>query len=235
MITIVHHVRERVAMETVFTSHLGLKFHDLWNQATTEQRTDATKEVVGLFDEYKTRVTLRGAYVTRAFRADTDLFLWMYSKDVDVLQDLHFALRRTRLGRSTHVSWSFVGMTHEAEFNPDHIPAFMKNIPPKNYLCFYPYIRTADWYLLPHEERRDLLREHGEVGKRFPEVLTNGVYHFGLGDYEWLLSFESDHLDRIVEMMRSMRATEARRFTKHEWPFIVGRRYDIREALEKYV
>lgn len=222
-------------METIFTSHLALKFDSRWDRATTEQRYEAAKEVIALFEQYASRVTLRGTYVTQAFRADTDLFLWMYAKHVEDLQELQLALRRTRLGRATNVPWSFVGMTHEAEFNPDHVPAFLRGVAPKAYLCFYPYIRTPEWYLLPSEERKAMLKEHGDVGREFPYVLTNGVYSFGLGDYEWLLSFESDDLESIVKVMRHMRTTQARRFTKHEWPFIVGRRHDLGEAIQKYV
>jgi hydrogen peroxide-dependent heme synthase len=31
----------------------------------------------------------------------------------------------------------------------------------------YPFVKTTDWYLLPYEERRELMAEHGEVGRRY--------------------------------------------------------------------
>ncbi|MCL6443798.1 MAG: chlorite dismutase family protein [Alicyclobacillus sp.] len=222
-------------METVFTADLALKFNNRWVEATATERQQAANEVVELFNRFSSRVTLRGAYVTQAFRADTDLFLWMYARQPEDLQDLQLDLRRTQLGKATDTPWSFVGMSHSAEFNPDHVPSFLRGIPPKSYLCFYPYIRTAEWYLLPPEERSAMLKEHGDTGREYPGILTNGVYNFGLGDYEWLLSFETDDLTSIVNVMRRMRETQARRYTKHEWPFIVGRYYALEEALAKYV
>lgn len=222
-------------METVFTAHLALKFNDRWSDATTADRRQFIDEVVSLFDDYASRVTFRGAYVTQAFRADTDLFLWMYARQPEDLQELQLALRRTPFGRATTTPWSFVGMSHSAEFNPDHVPSFLNGAPPRSYLCFYPYIRTAEWYLLSAEERAKMLKEHGDVGREYPGILTNGVYNFGLGDFEWLLSFETDDLTSIVNVMRRMRETQARRYTKHEWPFIVGRYHSLDQALLQYV
>jgi chlorite dismutase len=44
-----------------------------------------------------------------------------------------------------------------------------------------------------------------------------------------MLAFEADDLWRIVDLMRHLRASEARLYTKHETPFYTGRR---REAAD---
>ena len=53
---------------------------------------------------------------------------------------------------------------------------------------------------------------------------ANTVPAFTLGDYEWLLAFEAPALDRIVDLMREMRSTEARRHVREEIPFFTGPR-----------
>lgn len=92
----------------------------------------------------------------------------------------------------------------------------------KGYLCLYPFVRSREWYLLPDEERRELLREHGYAARDYRDVLANTVASFGLGDYEWLLAFEADELVRIVDLMRDLRATGARRHVIEETPFFTG-------------
>ncbi|MBA3630251.1 MAG: chlorite dismutase family protein, partial [Actinobacteria bacterium] len=47
----------------------------------------------------------------------------------------------------------------------------------------------------------------------------------------WILTFEADSLDRIVELIRRLRATEARRYTALEVPFITGIRKELHEAI----
>jgi chlorite dismutase len=85
--------------------------------------------------------------------------------------------------------------------------------------------------LLDPKERGDLLRVHGEAGREYPDVLANTTSAFGLGDYEWILAFEADSVDRLVDLIRRLRATEARRYTKLEIPFVTGIRKDLAAAV----
>ena len=90
-------------------------------------------------------------------------------------------IRRSELGSRLELTHAFLGAVRPAEFNPDHLPAFLRGEDPKKYLCVYPFVRTPEWYLLPSEERARLLREHGEIGREFPDVLPNTTSAFGLG------------------------------------------------------
>ena len=157
---------------------------------------DAAQEVENLFKEWDPSVTVRGVYSTVGFRADTDLMLWFVGPTADAVQDALVAFRRTRAGRELDLTWTFMGVVKPAEFTPDHAPAFVKGEAPRRYLCAYPFVRTPEWYLLPSDERASLLREHGEAGREFPEVLANTTSAFGINDWEWILAFEADELDR---------------------------------------
>ena len=195
------------------------------------QADDAAQEVENLFKEWDGAVSVRGVYSTIGFRADTDLMLWLIGPTPDALQDAMVAFRRTEAGRRLTVSWTFMGIVKPAEFTADHAPAFAKGEPPKRYACVYPFVRTPEWYLLAPEERSALLREHGEIGREFPDVLANTTSAFGINDWEWILAFEADALDRIVDCIRRLREAEARRYTKEEVPFVTGIRKDVRAAL----
>jgi peroxiredoxin len=190
---------------------------------------DAGQEVENLFKEW-TDLTVRGVYSTAGFRADTDLMLWFVGPSPDTVQDALVGFGRTEAGRRLDLSWSFMGVVKPAEFTADHAPAFAKGEAPRKYLCVYPFVRTPEWYLLPAEERSSLLREHGEIGRQFPDVLANTTSAFGINDWEWILAFEADELDRIVDCIRRLREAEARRFTKEEVPFVTGIRKDVRTA-----
>ncbi len=190
---------------------------------------DAAQEVENLFKSWD-EVLVRGTYSTVGFRADTDLMLWLVGPTPDAMQDALVAFRRTEAGRRLELSWTFMGVVKPAEFTPGHAPAFVKGEPPKRYLNVYPFVRSLEWYLLPSEERSALLREHGEIGREFPDVLANTTSAFGINDWEWILAFEADELDRIVDCIRRLRGAAARRFTKEEIPFVTGIRKDVRAA-----
>ncbi|MGH2740229.1 MAG: hydrogen peroxide-dependent heme synthase [Actinomycetota bacterium] len=192
---------------------------------------EAAHEWEVLFKEHAETVRIRGVYSAAGFRPDTDLLLWWIAPSPDALQDLLVALRRTALGVTLEQTWAFMGVTRPAEFNPQHTPAFVRGEEPKTYLCVYPFVRTPEWYLLSGDERGALLREHGEIGREFPDVLPNTTSAFGLGDWEWILAFEADRMERIVDCIRRLRAAEARRYTKEEVPFVTGIRKELPEAL----
>jgi peroxiredoxin len=183
-----------------------------------------------LLKEWSDRVAVRATYSTAGFRPDADLMMWWVAQSAEDVQELSVAFRRTSLGQRLDLSWAFMGILRPAEFSPDHRPAFLKGEPPRKFACVYPYVRTSDWYLLPPEQRSELLREHGEFGREFPDVLANTTSAFGLSDWEWILAFESDDLARIVDCLRRLREAEARRYTKEEIPFVLGIRKEFVEA-----
>ena len=135
-------------------------------------------------------------------------------------------------GRRTPV-WSSVALHRPAEFNKSHIPAFLAGEEPGDYVCVYPFVRSLEWYLLPDEERRRMLAEHGMAAREYKDVRANTVPAFALGDYEWILAFEAPELHRIVDLMRDLRATDARRHTREETPFFTGPRVGVEELVNK--
>ena len=102
---------------------------------------------------------------------------------------------------------------------------------PAHYICVYPFVRSLDWYLLPDDERRRMLAEHGMAARDYKDVRANTVPAFALGDYEWILAFEAPELHRIVDLMRDLRATDARRHVREETPFFTGPRVAVEELV----
>jgi len=165
---------------------------------------------------------LRGTYSTVGFRAEADIMLWLIGPSADALQDALVRFNRTDLGRSLDQWWTSIGVHREAEFNKAHVPAYLEGTDPRKYLCVYPFVRSYDWYLLEPQERATMLRDHGMLAVGYKDVRANTISAFALNDYEWLLAFEADELTRIVDLMRDLRAAEARRHVRDELPFLTG-------------
>jgi chlorite dismutase len=195
-------------------------------------RGEVADEVATLVDELAGQdVVLRGFYDLAGMRADADLMVWWHAESSDDLQQAYHRLRRTRLGRHLRPVWSQVALHRPAEFNKSHVPAFLAEEDARAYVCVYPFVRSYEWYLLPDEERRAMLVEHGQMGRDYPDVRANTVASFALGDYEWILAFEADELYRIVDLMRHLRASSARRHVREEIPFYTGPRREIADLV----
>ncbi|HLL07749.1 MAG TPA: hydrogen peroxide-dependent heme synthase [Nocardioidaceae bacterium] len=197
-----------------------------------DARASAATEVADMYAQLTEKgVVVRGTYDVAGLRADADLMVWWHAAASDDLQEAFGRLRRTELGQRLLPVWSQLGLHRPAEFNKAHMPAFMSGEEPRGYLCVYPFVRSYEWYLLPEAERREMLAEHGRMARDYPDVRANTVASFGLGDYEWLLAFESDELHRIVDLMRHLRGSAARRHVREELPFYTGRRRTVADLL----
>jgi peroxiredoxin len=204
----------RYTMWSVFRAASPLPEH---RDALAGQVEQALAEVGG-------DLRVRGWYDVSGLRADADLMVWWHAPEVETVQAAYQALRRSDLGRHLEPVWSQVALHRPAEFNKGHVPAFMADEDARGYVCVYPFVRSYEWYLLPDDERRQMLVDHGKAARGYPDVRANTVSSFALGDYEWILAFEADELHRIVDLMRDLRATEARRHVREEIPFYTGPR-----------
>ena len=197
-----------------------------------DDRAAVAAEVQALFDQLAAKdVTVRGTYDVAGLRADADLMIWWHAPSSDDLQEAYNRFRRTVVGAACEPVWSVMALHRPAEFNKSHVPAFLADEQPGDYVCVYPFVRSYDWYLLPDEDRRAMLAEHGQMARTFPDVRANTVSAFALGDYEWMLAFEADELHRIVDLMRELRASRARMHVREEVPFYTGRRKPVAELV----
>jgi chlorite dismutase len=177
-------------------------------------------------------VVTRGVYDVSGLRSDADVMFWLHGDDPARLQAALRRIRRTAIIAPLLPTWSALGVHREAEFTRSHVPGFLRGERARDWLAVYPFVRGYDWYVLPDDDRKRMLADHGRKGAAFTSVVANTVAAFALGDYEWILPMESDSLTDLVDMMRALRATEARLHVNEETPFFTGRRIEPAELVE---
>ena len=177
---------------------------------------------------------IRGFYDVSGFRAEADLMVWWLDDDPQVLQDAYHRLRASALGKFLDPVWSCMGLHTPAEFNRRHIPACFGGVAPRDWAMVYPFVRSYDWYLKAPEERSRIMAEHGRNGfSQYPDVKGSTLSAFGFSDYEWVLAFEADSLDRLEGVMHAQRYTEARLYVREDTPFFTGPRVSLQEWAER--
>ncbi|MEZ5101886.1 MAG: chlorite dismutase family protein [Thermoleophilia bacterium] len=98
-------------------------------------------------------------------------------------------------GRASAPTWagySYLGGTKPSKYfdrDPKRPP---RRVVPRRgpYLVVYPMVKIRPWYALPMEERVRAMREHAEVGQRWPTVTNHTTYSFGIDDQEFMPAFE---------------------------------------------
>ncbi|WP_110182168.1 hydrogen peroxide-dependent heme synthase [Nocardioides solisilvae] len=227
-----HAARLKELNETIrYTMWSVFRLRDLIGDA---DRAAEAAEVEELFAKLAADdVVVRGTYDVSGLRADADVMVWWHAEESEQLQAAYNAFRRTAFGHRLDPVWSQMALHRPAEFNRSHIPAFLADETPRAHICVYPFVRSYEWYLLEDSERRQMLAEHGQMARGYADVRANTVASFALGDYEWMLAFEADELHRIVDLMRHLRASEARRHVREEVPFYTGSRASVADLLTR--
>lgn len=205
---------------------------DTWRQASRDSFDDAAREWAAVLDNASPDITIRGVYSSLGLSADIDLILWAHAPRVEQLQMLFTALDKTTIGSLLALRHTYIGVGGMSQYDPTHGPAFVKGVPPKRYLSVYPFSKTPDWYLIDYQERRRLMVEHGEMGREFPEILTNTVNSFGIQDQEFVVALEDDDPHQLIRMVQRLRAAEVRKWTALDVPIFLGDRKEPCAALD---
>ena len=103
------------------------------------------------------------------------------------------------------------------------------DIPKTRYLCFYPMNKRRgeqkNWYGLPIEERQQMMREHGFVGRRYAgrvqQIITGSI---GFDDWEWGVYLFSEDPLVFKRLVYEMRFDEASVWYGEFGPFYAGLR-----------
>ena len=82
------------------------------------------------------------------------------------------------------------------------------------------------------DDRRRAMQEHASIGSRFVTITNHTTYSFGIDDQEFMTAFECEAPSDFLQLMKTLRETEASRYTERDTPIFVGTALDIREILD---
>jgi chlorite dismutase len=204
-----------------------------WRRLPVDERAagkDAFAEVV---EDWAERMELR-TYSLVGVRPEVDFMLWKLTERYDDLRELAVDLNATPLAGYVTTPYSYLAATRPSKYferDPRRPP---RRVVPRGapYLVVYPFVKKREWYALSLEDRGRAMREHAEVGSRFVTITNHTTYSFGIDDQEFMTAFECEAPSDFLELMMTLRETEASRYTERDTPIFVGAAADIRSILD---
>ena len=195
------------------------KVNPKWKWTTGTEKQEATKQIENVLKNSNIKFRI---YSTVGLRADTDFLLWFASDSLEKIQDILSKVNQTLFGKYITPSHVFLSCTRPSIYaagSRGH--GWLAGEEQKRYVIVYPFIKTRDWYLLSLEKRKEMMDEHIEVGKKYPEVTLNTTYSFGIDDQDFMLAFETDTLEKFQDLIMDLRETKVSEYVKVDTPMIV--------------
>lgn len=205
------------------TLYLNFSFYKVdpkWRWLNDIGKDEAAKEFSSLIDIANTKMKVM-TYSTIGMRKESDFMLWSISDSVEKIQVLSSKVYTTVLGKYIDTSEVYLSASRPSIYSNKITPSFMEDDKPLKYNIVYPFVKSRGWYLLPFAKRNEMMKEHINVGKKFPQIRLNTSYSFGMGDQDFMLAFETDNLMDFQDLIMKLRETQVNRYVVRDTPMIV--------------
>ena len=199
-------------------------------------REAALEEFAAVIERHQQSFPIR-AYSMFGLRRDADFMLWKVSERLEDFQELAADLHGTALGPYLETPHAYLSMTRRSQYVKGEGRSMHKRgrimwNPDSRYLLIYPMVKTRAWYQLSKPARQGIMNEHIATGHKFPTVKINTTYSYGIDDQEFVVAFETDYVGDFLDLMMTLRETEASRYTERDTPIFTCVSGSVREVLD---
>jgi len=220
----------KLASEKFFTFTF-YKTDPKWRWLNEMGKDEASREFVELLQAASKRMKIR-TYSTLGLRHESEFMIWAISPSLENIQVLSSKIYTTILGKYIEPTSTFLSLTRRSIYSNQVKRGFEMDKDPLQYVIVYPFIKSREWYLLPFEERKEMMEEHIKVGRKYPEILLNTTYSFGIGDQDFMLAFETNSLSRFQDLIIDLRETRVSRYIIKDTPMIPCVLKDIADIIK---
>ncbi len=211
--------------EQYFFNFSFFKVDPKWRWMADLAKDESAKEVEIII---KNSGIMFRSYSNLGLRDDTDFLFWFAAKTVEEIQIVIEKLYKTVFGKYIIPSITYLSCTRPSIYSKESkAHGFVTGNEPKKHVIVYPFTKTREWYLLPKEKRQEIMDEHIEISKRYPQVVLNTTYSFGIHDEDFLLAFEVDDIRDFQDLIMDLREAQVSTYVKNDIPMIVCVKKDI--------
>lgn len=196
-----------------------------WRWMADLAKSESAKEVENVIANSGVRFR---SYSTLGLRDDAEFLFWFGARSVDEIQDAVSRLYLTVFGKYIIPSRTYLSCTRPSQYaqKPQTL-SFVSGADAKRYAIVYPFTKTREWYLLPPEQRQKMMEQHIKAGQRYPGIILNTTYSFGIHDEDFMLAFECDDLREFQNLIMDLRETLVSRYVASDTPMLVCVKKDI--------
>ena len=211
--------------EQYFFNFSFFKIDPKWRWMADLAKEESAKEVENVI--INSGIKYR-SYSTLGLRDDAEFLLWFAAETVEEIQDVLSKLYLTVFGKYIIPSRVYLSCTKPSIYaRKGRTLSFVAGEEPRKFVIVYPFTKTREWYLLPKEQRQKMMDQHIDVSEKYPQVILNTTYSFGISDQDFMLAFECDNLRDFQNLIMDLRQTAVSAYVAVDTPMITCVKKDI--------
>lgn len=200
-----------------------------WRWMADLAKEESAKEVENVI---KNSGIMFRSYSTLGLRSDADFLFWFAAKTVEEIQSVISKIYLTVFGKYIIPSQTYVSCTRPSVYaRKGRTISFIAGEEPKKFVVVYPFTKTREWYLLSKEEKQTMMDEHIDVSQKYPDIILNTTYSFGIDDQDFMLAFETEELRDFQNLIMDLRETKVSAYVKVDTPMIVCVKSGIQQLI----
>jgi len=197
-----------------------------WTSLSPQERNEAIEEYVQLEQSWReTEANKQGSTAVYGIVGQKADFMFMHLREtLEELQDMEATFNKTKLASMLVPSYSYVSVVelsnyvHDPGEDPMQNPYVQSRLKPElpkaKHVCFYPMDKRRDgddnWYMLPMDARREMMRSHGLIGRKYAGLVKQVISgSIGFDDWEWGVTLFADDALQFKKIITEMRYDEA--------------------------
>ncbi|GAB2677214.1 hydrogen peroxide-dependent heme synthase [Paenibacillus thermoaerophilus] len=196
-----------------------------WTSLSDSDRAQATEELLSLLAEYRrAEADKQGSTAFYSIVGQKADFMFMHLREtLEELNELETAFNKSLFAQVTIPTYSYVSVVELSAYmakpgsdpmqDPEIVARLKPTLPQTKHICFYPMNKRRqggdNWYMLPIDERRAMMRSHSMIGRSYHgkvrQIITGSI---GFDNWEWGVTLFADDALQFKKLVYEMRFDE---------------------------
>ena len=223
----------------VYGTFAAFRLNADWGKQNPPAKIALLTTLRGVVEQHREKLAI-DVYLLRGLSDHADVLFRIHATELRETQQFLLDLHSSLFGKHLETAGVMHGMTKKPNYvpgMPDNLKAELKTSSepgPKPYVIVIPIRKSADWWLLPQEQRAAMMQEHTEATVPYLKTVKRKLYHSsGLDDLDFITYFETSKLEDFHSLVLALEKVKEFQYNRRfGHPILLGTVRSLDEIIE---
>ena len=223
----------------VYGTFASYSLDEAWGKQDQAVRIAQLTILKGVVEQHREKLAI-DVYLLRGLSDHADLLFRVHAIELRETQQFLLDLQGSQFGKHLETVGVMHGLTKKTNYvpgMPDNLKTELKTSSepgPKPYMIVIPIRKSAEWWVLPQEQRATMMQEHTEATVPYLKTVKRKLYHSsGLDDLDFITYFETSKLEDFHGLVLALEKVKEFQYNRRfGHPTLLGTVRSLDEVIE---